>query len=190
MTPSDNEDLSRHLLRELSSLNYRFIKLLTETKDDPCQYGLSDQLHRRLCNLNEEDRRRLASCPYSLFELKLDDTTTWQQWLNAEVQLSPAPSAIHTFTLAVLMYTQQLAVENTDLGRLLLGLTPRVAEQFRRSTIGRLMDSTPLVSENLQVRLIDDPHFWPDLVNYVRDGTNEQYLAAQTSALQILAAQL
>lgn len=190
MTPPDHDHLSRHLLRELSSLNYRFIQLLTETEDDPDRFGLSEKLHARLCRLKEEDRRRLASCPYSLFELKLSDPAMWQQWLSVDVKTPSPPSTMHPFTLAVLMYTQQLAVENTDLGRLLLGLAPRVAEQFRRSSIGRLMDSAPVVSENLQVRLIDDPNFWPDLVNYVRDGTNEQYVAAQTSALQILAAQL
>lgn len=190
MPESDNDQLSRHLLRELSSLNYRFIRLLIESPDDPDRFGLTAGVHRRLCLLEPEDQRRLASCPYSLFELQLDEPAVWQRRFENQTSATSFPGGAHPFTLAVLMYTQQLAVENTDLGRLLLGLAPRVAEQFRQATIGKLIDSAPAVSKQLRVRLINDPHFWPDLVNFVRDGTQEQYVAAQTSALQILAAQL
>lgn len=195
MAPSDHDQLSRHLLRELSSLNYRFIRLLADSKDHHDGYGLSASVYRRLCLLDDQDCRRLASCPYSLFELQLDQPAEWDKWLGQPTtepvsSFAATPSAAHPFTLAVLMYTQQLAVENTDLGRLLLGLAPRVAEKFRQASIGRLIDTAPLVSASLRARLINDPNFWPDLVNYVRDGTQEQYVAAQTSALQLLAAQL
>lgn len=188
MSPPDHDQLSRRLLQELTSLNLRFIKLLVATRE-PGDPGLTDAVHERLCGLSETDQRRLASCPYSLFELQLDDAATWQRRFDADIVPAP-PADAHAFSLAVLMYTRQLAVENADLGRLLLGLAPRVAELFRRESIGRLMDRAPAVSEHLSVRLIDDPNFWPDLVNYVKDGTQQQYLAAQTSALQILAAQL
>lgn len=189
MSVPDHDQFSRRLLRELASLNYRFVQLVIESDQDPGRFGLSNTLLERLCRLDEPNLRRLASCPYSLFELKLDSPATWQRWLEADATAS-SPSNAHHFTLAALMYTRQLAVENADLGRMLLGLVPRVAEQFRRASIGRLMDIAPDVSTQLRVRLIDDPNFWPDLVNYVKDGTQEQYLAAQTSALQILAAQL
>ena len=188
MSSPDHDQLSRRLLQELSSLNYRFVQLVLDSSD-PERVGLPAPLYQRLLGLDESDHRRLASCPYSLFELQLDSPGTWQRWLDTDT-VAVKPSIAHHFTLAVLMYTRQLAVENADLGRMLLGLAPRVAEQFRRASIGRLMDIAPAVSEHLRVRLIDDPHFWPDLVNYVKDGTQEQYLAAQTSALQILAAQL
>ncbi len=188
MSSSDHDQLSRRLLEELASLNYRFIHLVLQS-NDPERFGLSEALFQRLCHLNDDDHRRLASCPYSLFELQLDNPGAWQRWLDIEAAADRS-SNVHHFTLAVLMYTRQLAVENADLGRLLLGLAPRVAEQFRRASIGRLLDVSPGVSAHLRVRLIDDPKFWPDLVNYVKDGTQEQYLAAQTSALQILAAQL
>ncbi|MFK8030125.1 MAG: hypothetical protein AB8G18_07785 [Gammaproteobacteria bacterium] len=190
MSSPDHDHLSRHLLRELSSLNYRFIQLLINTQNDPEYFGLTELLHQRLCQLSESDQRRLASCPYGLFELRLNEPATWENWLEEKPASADLPSSAQQFTLAVLMYTQQLSLENNDLGRLLLGLVPRVAEQFRQASIGRLMDTAPLVSHNLRIRLIDDPNFWPDLVNYVRDGTQEQYVAAQTSALQILAAQL
>ncbi|MEM7083112.1 MAG: hypothetical protein AAF465_10290 [Pseudomonadota bacterium] len=189
MPSSDHDQLSRHLLRELASLNYRFILLLNEFDPAPDQLGLSPPLHERLRLLDESDRRRLASCPYGLFDLRLDQPVQWQAWFDQTPSPQPETSA-STFTLAALLYSQQLAVENIDLGRLLLGLSPRVAEHFRRASIGQLMDIAPLVSQHLNVRLIDDPNFWPDLVNFVRDGTDEQYVAAQTSAIQIMAAQL
>jgi hypothetical protein len=188
MSSSDHDQLSRRLLQELSSLNYRFVQLVLDSAD-PVRADLPDPVYQRLLGLDEADHRRLASCPYSLFELRLDSPETWQRWLDTDA-VAGQPSTAHHFTLAVMMYTRQLAVENADLGRMLLGLAPRVAEQFRRSSIGRLMDIAPVVSKHLRVRLIDDPRFWPDLVNYVKDGTQEQYLAAQTSALQIMAAQL
>lgn len=188
MSSPDHDQLSRRLLQELSSLNFRFVQLVLDCPD-PGRVGLPDSVYQSLIGLDETDYRRLASCPYSLFELQLDSPATWQRWLDTDAVVEQ-PSSAHQFTLAVLMYTRQLAVENADLGRMLLGLAPRVAEQFRRISIGRLMDIAPSVSRHLRVRLIDDPHFWPDLVNYVKDGTQEQYLAAQTSALQILAAQL
>lgn len=187
MSPPDHDQLSRRLLHELASLNLRFIRLLVDTRPAAC--GLTEVLQERLRCLEDSDQRRLAACPYSLFDLQLDDPSIWQQRLAAEFVSAP-PSKADSLTLAVLMYTRQLAVENADLGRLLLGLSPRVAEQFRRASIGRLMDMAQVVSDHLRVRLIDDPHFWPDLVSYVKDGTQQQYLAAQTSALQILAARL
>lgn len=63
-----------------------------------------------------------------------------------------------------------------------------VAAHLSATSIGQLMDRSADLAALLKVRLVNDPNFWPDLVNYVQEGTPQQYLAAQTLALQLMAA--
>lgn len=195
--PSDiaeTDRISRQLLSELSSLNLRFIELLCLNDEDlprPCQ--MPSHLKSRLRGLSLTDRRRLASCPYSLFELDLGNAPRWLKLLSGSSGAVSVPNKmphaqVQQFALAVVIYTQRLAAENADLGRLLLGINQAVAREFLEVSIGHLMDNVERITQFLTVRLLNEPDFWPDLVNFVKEGTPEQYLAAQTSALQILAA--
>ncbi|NNF17256.1 MAG: hypothetical protein HKN70_10970 [Gammaproteobacteria bacterium] len=189
-SPLYTDEESARYLRELASLNYRFIKLLGAGEQTCISPGLSDTLRTTLASLPDESHRRLSSCPYSLFDLKFADVVFWTDLLCDALPLhTKAPSRVREFALAALIYAQHLCYRSADLGVLLLGLAPPVTVLLRQASVGQLMDRTDHMAEILTARLITDPHFWPDLVNYVQDGTQQQYLAAQTSALQLMAAQ-
>ena len=188
-SPLGTDAASVRALGELASLNKRFVLLLRSSEDTAKQLGLPVNLYERLSLLPDEDVQRLASCPYSLFNLDFADDRPWSQMLaTGNERKTPALMSQEAFALAAAIYAQRLAIDNTDLARLLLGMSRPVVGMLRNISVGKLIDHNAVTARRLRVRLIDDPHFWPDLVNYVREGTPQQYLAAQTSALQLMAA--
>jgi len=180
---------SARLLKELQSLNLHFISVLCGSPDPLHHDHRAQELNARLCRLSSDEQHKLASCPYALFDLDLSNDRHWRSLLhNVQTENETGDAQASHFVLASLCYAQRLAQENPDLGRLLLNMNTSVCHLLQDATIGQLMDVAIGGDVLLQTRLSDDPNFWPDLVNFVHEGTPEQYLAAQTCALQLVAA--
>lgn len=180
------------LLHDLYALNRQFIALLLETASDATSPTLLEPyLLARLATLSEQQLQRLATCPYSLFDIRFDGSHDWRARPADEMAASAhtLKSAAETtgqatFALCALLYARQLADHYPDLARLLLGMNKTVAEALASLSLPSLARIAFQEPHKLEARLARHPHFWPDLIDFVREGTQERHLAAQTLGVQ------
>lgn len=180
------------LLRDLHALNRQFIALLLASSGDPGRAAMLEPcLLTRLCELSDQQLDRLATCPYSLFDMRFARAESWTS--RAERASLPgarlrgtarADGYLAAFSLSALLFARQLADGYPDLARLLLGMHNQVGQALTRLALPALAEVACDHAAWLEARLASHPHFWPDLIDFVRDGTRERRLAAQTLGVQ------
>ncbi len=181
------------LLRDLYALNRQFLGLLLGD-DDRAGSLLEPWLLAKLSALSDAQLERLATCPYSLFDLRFADAAAWrdrpQQATAHPPRLDGRVGYGAPVSLAALLFARQLADHYPDLARLLLGMSNDVARLLADQTLPTLTAVAFARPPWLEARLAGHPHFWPDLIDLVREGTQERYLAAQTLGVQQSASKL
>ena len=186
-----NRQTERTLLHDLAELNRQFVALVLSrgrtSMLDPC-------LAAQLGALSDPQLDRLAACPYSLFDAHFGDAERWLGVARASVgsqwRETGATDGRAAFLLAVLLFARQLADGYPDLARLLLGMHNDVAEALGALSLPALAAVAFEQPDWLQARLARHAHFWPDLIDFVREGTRERRLAARTLGVQQSAAKL
>lgn len=187
------------LLSDLHALNRQFLSLLLAGPEAADGGGLNDCLIGALGTLNDEQLARLANCPYSLFDLAFADEQAWQpdaQPATTRDRLVSTPpdrciDPDHAaFSLAALMYARQMSDSFPDMTRLLLGMSEEVMRLFADLTLVQVTRSAFAGKPPLRARLHAHPNFWADIIDFVRDGTRERHLAAQTRGVQHCALKL
>ena len=186
-----NRHTERTLLHDLSELNRQFVALVLSPGRpamlDPC-------LASQLGALSDPQLDRLAACPYSLFDAHFADAERWlavaRQRAGTQWRETGSTDGRAAFLLAVLLFARQLADGYPDLARLLLGMHNDVAKALGALTLPALAAVAFEQSDWLQARLARHAHFWPDLIDFVREGTRERRLAARTLGVQQSAAKL
>ncbi len=182
------------LLGDLHGLNRQFLSLLLSDDQPETTAGLDDCVRATLGSLNDMALERLATCPYSLFDVRFGQADIWRDVLASDaataapdqtVAVSPSAGA---FVLATLLYTRQICQHHDDMARLLLGMTEETVQLLGSQPLGKLTNCAFGGRPALTARLHNHPHFWPDLIDFVRDGTRERSLAAHTLGMQHAAA--
>ena len=181
------------LLNDLHDLNRQFLALVMQTDSPDTTAALDHCTREALRALADEQLERLATCPYSLFDVHFADAAVWREVVADEPPafdaglgvVSPARGA---FMLAALLYTRQLCQHHDDMARLLLGMTQEVAQLLSSATLSALTACAFTGEPTLTARLAEHPNFWSDLLDFVRDGTRERHLAAHTLGVQHSAA--
>lgn len=181
------------LLHDLHDLNRQFLALVIQADTPDTTAALDDCTREALHSLTREQRERLATCPYSLFDVHFADASLWRETMahappdidEGMTSVSPAGGA---FVLATLLYTRQLCQHHDDMARLLLGMTEEVVQLLAAASLRALTACAFSGQPTLTARLARHPNFWPDLLDFVRDGTRERNLAAHTLGVQHSAA--
>jgi len=181
------------LLGDLHGLNRQFIALILQSDTPKTTAGLDDCQRETLSALDATQLERLATCPYSLFDVSFADASTWRHELALaqdplDAQLDVVSPAAGTFVLATLLYTRQLCQHHDDMARLLLGMTEEVVRILAAPSLSALTACAFSGNPPLTAKLASHPHFWSDLMDFVRDGTRERHLAAHTLGVQHSAA--
>ncbi|MEO1574069.1 MAG: hypothetical protein AAFU65_03825 [Pseudomonadota bacterium] len=177
------------LLDDLHALNRQFLDLLIEHEAVADTAGLSSCTQQSLHGLGPRELERMATCPYSLFDLAFSEPAQWRRILNEPPQRGECPPTVAgAFALAALLYTRQLCQHHDGMARLLLGMTEDVLALLAAQDLPTLTACAFCCVPPLRARLADHPHFWSDLVDFVRDGTRERQLAAHTLGMQHSAA--
>ena len=181
------------LLGDLHGLNQQFLALVLQADTPDTSAGLDDCIRETLRSLNETQLERLATCPYSLFDVSFSDAPTWRHELSMEhtqidTRLDVISPAAGAFVLATLLYTRQLCQNHDDMARLLLGMTEDVVRLLAAPSLSALTSCAFSGHPPLTARLAEHAHFWSDLIDFVRDGTRERHLAAHTLGVQHSAA--
>ncbi len=178
------------LLADLHALNSQFLGLVITHESVADAAGLEDRTQQTLSGLTDRQLERLATCPYSLFDISFCDAAGWQDAVRQagrgrrDSDTSPSSG----FVLAALLFARQLCQHHDGLARLLLGMTEDVVVLLAEYDLATLTACTFDERPPLLARLADHPHFWSDLVDFVRDGTRERQLAAHTLGMQHSAA--
>ncbi len=184
------------LLSDLHGLNRQFLSLLLSDDQPETTAGLDECIRATLGSLNNMALERLATCPYSLFDVRFGHAAIWREELAQDtpvttpsqpIAVSPTAGA---FVIATLLYTRQICQHHDDMARLLLGMTEETVQLLAAQPLGKLTNCAFSGRPALTARLHNHPHFWPDLIDFVRDGTRERSLAAHTLGMQHSAAKL
>lgn len=177
------------LLGDLHALNRQFLELAIEHEPLADSAGFDRCTQQALHGLGARELERLATCPYSLFDIAFAEAAVWRSVLADPPAVdASAPTDASAFSLAALLFTRQLCQHHDGMARLLLGMTEEVVGLLAVHDLPALSACAFAGRPLLRARLADHPHFWSDLLDFVRDGTRERQLAAHTLGMQHSAA--
>ena len=179
------------LLGDLHALNGQFMDLIIRNETLADHAGFDACTQQTLQGLDRRERERITTCPYSLFDLAFADASLWRIALDdaaARIGVDDTPSQADAFALAALLYARQLCQHHDDMARLLLGMTEDVARLLATPDLTTLTHCAMHGRPPLRARLVEHVHFWPDIIDFARDGTRERRLAAHTLGIQHSAA--
>ncbi|MEM6638454.1 MAG: hypothetical protein AAF610_00990 [Pseudomonadota bacterium] len=176
------------LLSDLHDMNRQFIDLVVSDEPFADRAGLDRCAQQALQGLSERELERLATCPYSLFDIAFADAGVWQQIDASQLTPLSTPDPGAALALTVLIYARQLCQQHDDVARLFLGMTDTVVRLLATRDLPALTACAFAAEPPLKAKLAGHPHFWSDLLDFVRDGTRERQLAAHTLGVQHSAA--
>jgi hypothetical protein len=139
-------------------------------------------------------RRRLAGCPYLLIDAAFGQPERWERLLPAAVCDAPATAAYFASREGValvrrtLLFAWHLARSNRLGARVLLGMSPTVAERIATS---RLQDLEALAERGcpwVAPRWAQHLRIWRQLLGTAALGPPERLREVQLRGLQLLAA--
>ena len=154
-------------------------------------FGLSAATARAVAALDEGGHRALAGCPYTLFNLRLDDAAFWRR-VAADCR-DPGPDTVAdeaAFVRTTLFLAWHLARNNEFAAAIALGMTPPVRRLWRRLPLPALACATSAAMPQLAARWGAQPRFWPRLLQVVTPtGRAGRHADVRLLGLQLLAAE-
>jgi hypothetical protein len=191
--------ISEDVLIQIAELNYDFLRVLRvgpiEERTADRLLGLRRNVLERLLALADEHLRRLAACPYALFDLRLGDVQFWRAVRGRHVPTTYATADMpdflrqnaSQFVAVALMYAWHLARTQPIAAMLTMGMTQETANTFALKSIVTFRAVTNLAPGLLIAAQGDNKVLWPDLVHYVVSGTRAQFEAAVRRGSQLIA---
>jgi hypothetical protein len=165
-------DFSAEMLASLRDLNHRFLDLMAARERDGLGTGKltpAGELSARVAPLAAAQRAAAASCPYALFDLRLDDDAHWQsrlrsvdQWRIADETAVEGSEA--SFVRLALFYAWHVAATRKLAAQLLLGMTEATAAAFRGVTLNCLPALVASETANLSARWRASSFYWSALL--------------------------
>lgn len=136
---------------------------------------------------------RVASQPFLLFEVALEDPSRWQRLLGGAVVDEPAGSAARVgpetplvgYARVLLHYAWHLARTAPRTAAIVAGMAPDTAVLLRRCYVEQLDEIVPRCAHWLQPRWGADRPFWSELLAAARAGGDpERHRRMSLRALQ------
>jgi len=165
-------DFSAEMLASLRDLNHRFLDLMAARERDGLGTGKltpAGELSARVAPLAAAQRAAAASCPYALFDLRLDDHAHWQSRLRSVDQWRIADEAAvegseASFVRLALFYAWHVAATGKLAAQLRLGMTEPTAAAFRGVTLNCLPALVATETVNLSARWRASSFYWSALL--------------------------
>ena len=165
-------EISSRAIDEVSGLNRAFLNLASSSPESGARYGLGAELVARLHLLEPEHCRRLATQPFSLFNIRLHEAAVWEPLLqdrvrdaNSETPCWPGEgSSEHQFLLVALGVIRDMARRNPHRASVLFGLEARLAVSLPNVEISRLPAIAAAARPWLRAVLAADTAWWDSMI--------------------------
>ncbi len=190
MSVTESQLLSSSLLRDLQSLNLRFLQSLSglspQRGDTAPVLGLPAALVARLAMLDDDQLREISACPCALFAVD------WTWLLEAtdgieDAAAAPASGASpsQNLCMALAMFAAQLARTRPLAARIVLGCRDRTVRRLSGVTVGAILDRVAEGGIELRVRHVANCRFWPDLLLFAERADAVRLVLARSLAVQL-----
>lgn len=179
--------------------------------------GLGRPTARRIAALGPGARDFASRCPYSLFNLRLEDAPFWRSVVRdaqrpvkgappsgAPMSAAPMPAAAMpdprrvgvpaapvdeaAFARTAVFLAWHLAQSSDLAAAIALGMTPEVQAAWRALPVPNVDRAATLALPHLRARWGGHARFWPKLLDAAADPTPEQAERVRLLGLQLLAA--
>jgi hypothetical protein len=181
-------------LEAILELNLDFLRLLERRhRAQPTRScaGLGPATLARLCALAPLARRRLAACPYTLFDMRFADVAFWSApALTPEAEgdtVDSVPIAIG-FAQVAAFFAWHIARGDALTAALVLGMDPLTHATWRTLSLASLAERASLALSALSARFTPCPGFWSALIADAVSPGQMDLQATRLQGLQLLAA--
>jgi hypothetical protein len=180
-------------LEAILELNLDFLTLVeARHRREPARpcVGFSHTLAMRLSGLSVSARRRLAACPYTLFDMRFGDVAFWRAGTiptGGAGAPDELPIAIG-FAQVAAFFAWHVSRGDALTAALVLGLEPSAHAAWRALPLAALPGRAGLALASLTARFGDCPHFWDALVADAVSARRGRIGDPRLQGLQLLAA--
>ncbi len=178
--------LDARTLAALTEANDSFLALIAGAAAEPgvpAQLGIPAATAARVAELAAPERARIASCPYTLFDLRFGDAAFWSAPLPPRPAAPASPAGL-AFARTSIFLAWHLAHSNALAAALVLGMSADVQRAWRALPLSELDAASHVVLPHLRARFGSHPSFWARLLA----GTPAASDSARLLGLQLLAA--
>ncbi len=190
MSVTESQLLPPGLLRDLQSLNFRFLQVLCDQsrdgEDTAAVMGLPATLVARLAVLDEDQLREISACPCTLFAV---DWTWLLQAADGIAEAVAPPGGVDPRCLnlctALAVFAAQLARARPLAARIILGCRDRTVRRLSGVTVGAILDRVAAGGVELRVRHAANCRFWPDLLLFTERADADRLMLARSLAAQL-----
>lgn len=184
--------LDARALDSIRETNAGFLALVAErhaARPGSAVFGLTATAAGGVAALDAAGRRAAASCPYTLFNLRFEDTAFWTG-VALEARLAGSGSLANeaTFARTAVFLAWHLAQHSELTARVVLGMTPTVHQAWRRLPLSAIDRAATVSLPHLAARWGDHPLFWPKLVESPEAAPRARGASVRLLGLQLLAA--
>ncbi len=184
-------------------LNTAFLELITwafqaAREETSPRFGLSVDLIQRLCRLSPDGRGQIATCPFAVYGLRLQDTQYWRAVAENKRTMQYTTLPFHLpqshrermigFSTMALHHAAGLAASNEYGAGLIFGVPLRDLRLLARTPLPALTEAAAHAPGLLCARLYDHPRIWRNLLEAAESGHKDRCFAAKSMAFQALAA--
>lgn len=183
-------------LAPLHDLNLRYLDLLAARGDGWGAARVATEtleLARLLAALTPRQRAAAARCPYAVFDLRLDDEAYWHRRLEHPGRWRVAERAsleedVAEFMHLALFYSWHIAATLRLAAQVLLGMSERVAHDFRALPLNALPPLASSEALELEPRFGKHGAFWNALTRAASGADETGLRRVQLFGLQLSAA--
>jgi hypothetical protein len=174
-------------------LNLAFLGLIAERcarEPEREAYGLAPRYATAVATLGAPRARRVATCPYTLFSLRLDEMSSWVTGAPTVCLPGDAPSpALEGFARSVAFFVWHLSRRDPMTSALVLGIGPNTHARWRSLPLASVDHIAPRIVSTLGARWAKHTFFWRWLLREA--GTSPRVASEPTPllGLQLLAAE-
>jgi hypothetical protein len=184
--------LDASVLGAIRQTNEGFLALVAErhaARPGSGAFGLTGAAAAGIAALDAAGRRAAAGCPYTLFNLRFEDTAFWAGVAH-EARLAGSGSLADeaTFARTAVFLAWHLAQQSGLTAAVVLGMTAPVQRAWRSLPLSAIDRAATVALPHLAARWGDHPLFWPKLVEPVQRTDRARGASVQLLGLQLLAA--
>ena len=184
--------LDARALDSIRETNEGFLALVAErhaARPGSAVFGLTGAAAGGIAALDARRRRSAASCPYTLFNLRFEDTAFWSDVaLEARLAGSGSVADEATFARTAVFLAWHLAQHSELTARVVLGMTTPVHQAWRTLPLSAIDRAATAALPHLTARWGDHPLFWPKLVESPESAARAGGASVRLLGLQLLAA--
>ena len=184
--------LDDDVMAAICEANLGFLALVADghaTTPQAAVFGLPAEVAAAVGALDVLGRRAVASCPYTLFNLRFDDGEFWSALARDKIQdggrhLTDAA----TFARTAVFLAWHLVRGREQTPQLVMAMTAPVCAALSALPLSALDLAATRVLPVLEARFAEHPRFWPKLVEAAVPLGRPRADSARLLGLQLLAA--